>query len=177
VIGLIAAAFVCFWLIPIDSLDLLRRLGRDEVFRKALVERAIEEVKKAPPSPIASPVQDAKVPTAATSEKKDAATAGAQPNDKKATSQEEEANRISTAIKKVQDSADEARGLLKTDKLDPDPWKNLTAGRAITWVMVSLGSAFWWGLLRKLVGLKSSMAEKVEVQRYQRESDQRATTP
>lgn len=41
-------------------------------------------------------------------------------------------------------------------------------------VMVSLGTAFWYGLLKKLIGLKSSMKEAAEAMQGEREGDQRA---
>ena len=231
--GLVAAGLVCFYLVPVDSLDLLRRLGRDEVFRKALVERAIEEVKKAPPAGAdragggervategkaggaksTSDTTDKPAPGAAKSEptakdeagavKKSAATplpaqtggvpagtgkghqASATPAEKSASSaiqksahptqiepisaQEAQTQRVQAIVEKLQKDADQTRGLLT---VSPGPVQ-FSAGHAVTWVMVSLGSAFWWGLLKKLVGLKSSLTEKIETQRLHRESDQR----
>jgi hypothetical protein len=39
--------------------------------------------------------------------------------------------------------------------------------------MVSLGSAFWLGVLKKLLGFRSQIAETLEQQGAQRERDQR----
>ncbi|MEQ1680482.1 MAG: hypothetical protein ABL950_07765 [Nitrospira sp.] len=41
----------------------------------------------------------------------------------------------------------------------------LTSGIFVTWILVSLGSAFWLGLLDKMLGLRSELSKKLEAQR------------
>jgi hypothetical protein len=141
VLGVVAAFLVCFWLVPVDSLDLLKRLQQDDLFRQALVERAMEEVKKAPPDPTA------KAPGQADSER--------------------ERRQVWETVDRVIAKADETRELVPVKESVPP------IGKAVTWVMVSLGSAFWLALLRRFVGLRSSVAEMVKSQRTHREADQR----
>lgn len=144
-ISAVLAALVCFAL-NIDSIDLVRRLSRDETFRKMLVERAIEEAKKAPPAAPEGPADNAK----------------AEPE---------------TAFRQAQKIADDTRQLLTVEPAwqAGDPLRKLF-GLVISWAMVSLGAPFWFGVLNKALGLRSTLAQKVEQQRNLREADSTAKT-
>ncbi|NOU12212.1 MAG: hypothetical protein HOO98_19675 [Nitrospira sp.] len=48
----------------------------------------------------------------------------------------------------------------------------LTSGIFVTWILVSLGSAFWLGLLHKVLGLRSELSKKLEAQREFRATNQ-----
>ena len=48
----------------------------------------------------------------------------------------------------------------------------LTPGIVVTWILVSLGSAFWLGLLNKVLGLRSELSKKLEAQREFRATSQ-----
>ena len=48
----------------------------------------------------------------------------------------------------------------------------LTPGIFVTWILVSLGSAFWLGLLNKVLGLRSELSKKLEAQREFRATSQ-----
>jgi hypothetical protein len=48
----------------------------------------------------------------------------------------------------------------------------LTPGIFVTWILVSLGSAFWLGLLNKILGIRSEFSKKLEAQREFRASSQ-----
>lgn len=48
----------------------------------------------------------------------------------------------------------------------------LTPGIFVTWILVSLGSAFWLGLLNKMLGLRSELSKKLEAQRDFRATSQ-----
>ena len=48
----------------------------------------------------------------------------------------------------------------------------LTPGIFVTWILVSLGSAFWLGLLNKILGLRSELSKKLEAQRDFRATSQ-----
>ena len=48
----------------------------------------------------------------------------------------------------------------------------LTSGIFVTWILVSLGSAFWLGLLNKMLGLRSELSKKLEAQREFRATSQ-----
>ncbi|MEI7869964.1 MAG: hypothetical protein WCI11_18910 [Candidatus Methylumidiphilus sp.] len=41
----------------------------------------------------------------------------------------------------------------------------LTSGIFVTWILVSLGSAFWLGLLNKMLGIRSEFSKKLDAQR------------
>ncbi|MCC7156113.1 MAG: hypothetical protein IT161_16165 [Bryobacterales bacterium] len=140
-ISAVLALVVCFAL-NLDSIDLVQRLSRDETFRKALVERAIEEVKKLPPQPAAAPLPP-----------------GAEP-------------KLVPAVEKALDAADKTRQLLTLKPVwDTDNKLRKLFGVLISWAMVSLGAPFWFGVLNKALGLRSTLAQKVEQQRNQRDAD------
>jgi hypothetical protein len=48
----------------------------------------------------------------------------------------------------------------------------LTPGIFVTWILVSLGSAFWLGVLHKVLGLRSELSKKLEAQREFRATSQ-----
>jgi hypothetical protein len=48
----------------------------------------------------------------------------------------------------------------------------LTPGIFVTWILVSLGSAFWLGLLNKTLGLRSELSKKLEAEREFRATSQ-----
>ena len=48
----------------------------------------------------------------------------------------------------------------------------LTPGIFVTWILVSLGSAFWLGLLNKVLGLRSELSKKLDAQREFRATSQ-----
>ena len=48
----------------------------------------------------------------------------------------------------------------------------LTPGIFVTWILVSLGSAFWLGLLNKVLGLRSELSKKLDAQRELRATSQ-----
>ncbi len=50
---------------------------------------------------------------------------------------------------------------------------NLTPGIVVTWILVSLGSAFWLGLLHKVLGLRSELSNKLHAQREFRATSHR----
>lgn len=49
----------------------------------------------------------------------------------------------------------------------------LTPGIFVTWILVSLGSAFWLGLLNKMLGIRSEFSKKLATQREFRTTSQR----
>jgi hypothetical protein len=51
-------------------------------------------------------------------------------------------------------------------------WNNLTLGIFITWIFVSMGSAFWLGVLNKMLGIRSELGKKLEEQRDSRAASQ-----
>ena len=48
----------------------------------------------------------------------------------------------------------------------------LTPGIFVTWILVSLGSAFWLGLLNKMLGIRSEFSKKLDTQREFRTTSQ-----
>lgn len=48
----------------------------------------------------------------------------------------------------------------------------LTPGIFVTWILVSLGSAFWLGLLNKMLGIRSEFSKKLDTQREFRATSQ-----
>ena len=48
----------------------------------------------------------------------------------------------------------------------------LTPGIFVTWILVSLGSAFWLGLLNKMLGIRSEFSKKLDTQREFRSASQ-----
>jgi hypothetical protein len=48
----------------------------------------------------------------------------------------------------------------------------LTPGIFVTWILVSLGSAFWLGLLNKVLGLRSELSKRLDAQREFRATSQ-----
>jgi hypothetical protein len=48
----------------------------------------------------------------------------------------------------------------------------LTSGIFVTWILVSLGSAFWLGLLNKMLGIRSEFSKKLDTQREFRSTSQ-----
>lgn len=48
----------------------------------------------------------------------------------------------------------------------------LTPGIFITWILVSLGSAFWLGLLHRVLGIRSELSKKLDAQREFRATSQ-----
>lgn len=48
----------------------------------------------------------------------------------------------------------------------------LTPGIFVTWILVSLGSAFWLGLLNKILGIRSEFSKKLDAQRELRATSQ-----
>lgn len=48
----------------------------------------------------------------------------------------------------------------------------LTPGIFVTWILVSLGSAFWLGLLNKMLGIRSEFSKKLDTQREFRSTSQ-----
>lgn len=48
----------------------------------------------------------------------------------------------------------------------------LTPGIFVTWILVSLGSAFWLGLLNKVLGIRSEFSKKLDAQREFRATSQ-----
>jgi len=48
----------------------------------------------------------------------------------------------------------------------------LTPGIFVTWILVSLGSAFWLGLLNKMLGIRSEFSKKLDTQRKFRATSQ-----
>ena len=48
----------------------------------------------------------------------------------------------------------------------------LTPGIFVTWILVSLGSAFWLGLLNKVLGIRSEFSKKLDAQRELRATSQ-----
>lgn len=49
---------------------------------------------------------------------------------------------------------------------------DLTPGIFITWILVSLGSAFWLGLLHRILGIRSELNKKLDAQREFRATSQ-----
>ena len=49
---------------------------------------------------------------------------------------------------------------------------NLSPGIFITWILVSMGSAFWLGVLNKMLGIRSEYSKKLQEQRESRVSTQ-----
>jgi len=50
--------------------------------------------------------------------------------------------------------------------------KNMKPGIFVTWILVSLGSAFWLGVLNKMLGIRSELTNKLNVQREYRATSQ-----
>jgi hypothetical protein len=48
----------------------------------------------------------------------------------------------------------------------------MTPGIFVTWILVSLGSAFWLGLLNKVLGIRSELSKKLDAQRELRATSQ-----
>lgn len=74
-----------------------------------------------------------------------------------------------TALSEEMYSSLTAKGLFgDTNRKD----KSLTPGIFISWILVSMGSTFWLGVLNKMLGLRSDLNKKLEEQRASRAADQ-----
>lgn len=148
---------LCAWM-NVNSFDLLAKLQRDEVFRSALAESG------------------AKAVAAKQAEANQAAGADKTGDTPKA---------FEEAAAEFAGKAEETTSILGLD--GALQWKDgvtevapqflarlVTPGIWLSAMMVSLGAAFWFGLLNKLVGLKSVMQEAANRTRAVREADQRA---
>jgi hypothetical protein len=145
---------LCAWM-NVNSFDLLTKLQRDGTFREALAEMGSKAAAGPAPAP----------------------AAGAQTGD---TPKAFEALSAEFAGKMDETTSILGLGGALQWKDGPGTVARTFAVRVVTpgiWLsamMVSLGTAFWFGLLNRLVGLKSAMKEATERGRAEREADQRA---
>jgi hypothetical protein len=95
-------------------------------------------------------------------------------------------NDLENITKNTVNNLDSVAGLFpKTEGLDnyktfdsigfiPMPMRmaKLTSGIFITWILVSLGGAFWLGILNKMLGMRSEFSKKLDAQREFRANSQ-----
>jgi hypothetical protein len=145
--------------LQIDTIDLLRKLSQDKAYREALVARSeaamrtYEELSKVPP---------ASGNTQTKNEAKDRVDATL--------------NELKAAQLGVGQKAPEvewrAVSWVPGGSL---PWLKLSAswpGVLISWILLSLGAPFWYDLLKRLLGLRSILAQKEEQDRKARADQQ-----
>lgn len=137
-----------FW--PVDSIDLFNRLRVDQSLSAEVAARAEEQAGQL---------------RAATGDPVDAASApGAQASEE-----------LSRLFKRglFGRPSDQACTFswesLSVSQCDPAP---VTPGLLITWILVSLGSAFWLALLDKILGIRSELTRKTQAQRDFRAASQ-----
>jgi len=139
---------------PFDSLDLLRRLNTDDKFRNALVEKAkayqSEAAKLAP-----------------------AVTAGANEAKIELT---ELRQRLDDAEKQIKDF--QQTSLLPPPEPRTGEWYQTHAGGlALSWVLLALGTPFWFDALKNSLKLRSMVAQKDEKDKTDRQSPSPPVTP
>lgn len=157
--------FVVCWMIQIDSFVLIKKLSQDDSFRNAMVaqaEKAIQrydQLKKVTDSPAAPPQSDERV------------TQTVKPP----------AADMRETLKKAKNEVDQLTEVLRDPKLDVIPAKyswqvpigdGFRAGILFSGILVSLGAPFWYDLLKKLLGLRSLLAQKDDAERKGREDSQ-----
>ncbi|HXZ42855.1 MAG TPA: hypothetical protein VEG68_19105 [Terriglobales bacterium] len=187
----IAAAFVVVIAIQLDIIAVVDRLSIDDQFRNAVVgpvakqftDSVVSPSTNTPPAPTATPP----APNSATS----AAGAAATPATSTATLPDAggQSPTASPAGPQPKPQLDtqlyynllDTAGLitLPTNKqwLDriKDPRKY--PGMIIAALLISLGAPFWYNILKDLLGLRSTLAQKDDAQRAQRQAPQPASNP
>jgi hypothetical protein len=151
-----------YW--PVDSIDLFNRLSNDQILSEKLAtiaEANIEDLNQAHGELLAC--------------RKDHPEE-TQPCQDKSQALDHLANNMMTDLSAVS-------GLFGK-RLDQDnsvTWAiffkevkiaKLTSGIFLTWILVSLGSAFWLGVLNKMLGIRSELGKKLDAQRQFRADSQ-----
>lgn len=152
-----------YW--PVDSINLLNRLNNDQVLSEKLAE-----------------VAETNLPSF---QKAHDEFLKCQENNKKNPDIKQTCEQSDQAIKKVVNDTinlGTVGGLFGNEvKKDLDcniPFvkgckrAELTSGIFVTWILVSLGSAFWLGLLNKMLGIRSEFSKKLDTQREFRSTSQ-----
>jgi hypothetical protein len=138
---------------PLDSLDLIRRLNTDDKFRNALVEKAkAYQVEAAKLAPAATAEGEAKI-------------------------------ELTELRKRLDDAETQIKDFQKTTLLPPpEPrtwewyWKH-KKGLALSWVLLALGTPFWFDALKNSLKLRSLVAQKDEKEKAERQSTTASAPP
>jgi len=148
-----------FW--PVDSIQLINKLNND----KTLSQKIADNIDKA------------YVNTWNTVQKENSACFNADtPKDEKQKSCKKYGETINELANSQLDDLNITLGLFGENRKDScdiynipcvmgSIWNNLTFGIFITWIFISMGSAFWLGLLNKMLGIRSELGKKLEDQR------------
>ncbi|MBM3745316.1 MAG: hypothetical protein FJW34_05925 [Acidobacteria bacterium] len=152
-------SLVVVFSIQLDSLALLKRLSVDDRLRDSLVKEA---------EMITERIEKAKAPAEAREKEQERAAQEAQ------------------KARAARDEIDKTLALMREPRLAIIPeeatlgfdWEDLLhprPGLLLSWVLLSLGTPFWFNLLKNMLNLRSALARKDDTERSERE--RRSTPP
>lgn len=149
---------------PVDSMDLFNRLNNDQVLSEKLA--GIAEVN---------------LPTLEAAQKQLLECREKNSNDSQNCEDKSQAvNKLannmvadlSSVVGLFGKNLDETNSYSCGDLYEGCKIAKMTRGMLVTWILVSLGSAFWLGVLNKMLGIRSEFSKKLDAQREFRATSQ-----
>jgi hypothetical protein len=167
--------FTCW---PVDSIKLMNRLNHDQVLSQQLADAAADTVPKIEKAQKELSECIKTNPDKCDKEKE----AVKQITDKMFSDNPD----VFTTIDKLCPAQDSSSNKAKMPAPSPKEENNQNScfnninikiakpslGIFVTWLLVSFGSAFWLGILNKMLGIRSELSKKLDAQRESRETQQ-----